>query len=1027
MKTKLLALLMTLSLVGYGQSLLKGRVTDENDQALPGVNVLIKGTSQGTVTDANGEYSLNSVAPDAILVLSFIGYTPQEVALGGRTTVDIKLVPDTQTLEEVVVIGYGTTTVKELTGSVSVVNGEQLTALNPVRIDQALQGQAAGVQISSASGSPGGALNIRIRGLSTNGDNNPLILVDGVPYSSDGLNALNPSDVESINVLKDASAGIYGVRAANGVIIVTTKQGRKNTKPSLEFSGYYGVQQTTKKLNLLTAREFAILKNEAFSAGGQAPPFSNVNLGNGTDWQDEVFQNAPIQNYNLNLNGGSEKSTYSIGGSFLNQEGIVGGAKAGYRRYNARLNFTTELAPKVTLQSVMLYTNERRKTLAENGISSVLFNTINASPVATPYNSSGGYAFLEDVAEVINPLAQISNTFNQSNVNKIVGKEELTYKINNNFELSGRAGYNYAIVDDKTFSPLVYYGSGKAQNTALNAALDPRTTEIATGVSIPIYNNVAETRTSYFNYNLEAFLNYNRTFQEFHKVKATLGASVFADVNKSLTGTGYNVPYNSNDFADISATDGTNLLNSTSSWQNESRLQSYFARAEYGYGSKYLLSALIRRDGSSNFGKNNRFGYFPAVSAAWVVSEESFFNTGLIEFMKVRASYGVSGNDKIGLFRYRALLGGEGVYPFNNQLVNGVAIGTLGNQDLKWETTKQTNFGIDLNLLNGKVEITTDYYIKKTNDLLFQPDISAISGAYGAGSSPPWVNGGDVQNSGFEFLINYNDVIGEDFRFNIGYNLTTIRNKVTALPAGVDFYEFGAFGVGGGTATRMQVGYPMGYFFGYKTDGVYQSAQEVTERGITQAGAQAGDLRFVDNDNSGTINFSNDSDKTIIGSPIPDVIMGINVGMSFKGIDFSATLYASIGNDILRNYERQQPLANLLSYKMERWTGPGSTNENPRLTTAANNNGVISDYFVEDGSFARIKNIQLGYTLPGTLTDKIGARKLRVYVAVNNLATFTKYRGYDPDFSTSSPVVSGIDYGFYPQAKTFMAGLNLNF
>jgi TonB-linked SusC/RagA family outer membrane protein len=426
MKTKLLALLMTLSLVGYGQSLLKGRVTDENDQALPGVNVLIKGTSQGTVTDANGEYSLNSVAPDAILVLSFIGYTPQEVALGGRTTVDIKLVPDTQTLEEVVVIGYGTTTVKELTGSVSVVNGEQLTALNPVRIDQALQGQAAGVQISSASGSPGGALDIRIRGLSTNGDNNPLILVDGVPYSSDGLNALNPSDVESINVLKDASAGIYGVRAANGVIIVTTKQGRKNTKPSLEFSGYYGVQQTTKKLNLLTAREFAILKNEAFSAGGQAPPFSNVNLGNGTDWQDEVFQNAPIQNYNLNLNGGSEKSTYSIGGSFLNQEGIVGGAKAGYRRYNARLNFTTELAPKVTLQSVMLYTNERRKTLAENGISSVLFNTINASPVATPYNSSGGYAFLEDVAEVINPLAQISNTFNQSNVNKIVGKEELT-------------------------------------------------------------------------------------------------------------------------------------------------------------------------------------------------------------------------------------------------------------------------------------------------------------------------------------------------------------------------------------------------------------------------------------------------------------------------------------------------------------------------------------------------------------------------------------------------------------------------
>jgi TonB-linked SusC/RagA family outer membrane protein len=1027
MKTKLLALLMTLSLVGYGQSLLKGRVTDENDQPLPGVNVLIKGTSQGTVTDANGEYSLNSVSSDAVVILSFIGYTPQEIPVGGRTSIDVKLIPDSRTLEEVVVIGYGTTTQKELTGSVSVVNGEKLTSLNPVRIDQALQGQASGVQISSASGSPGGGLNIRIRGLSTNGDNNPLILVDGVPYSSDGLNALNPSDVESINVLKDASAAIYGVRAANGVIIVTTKQGRKNAKPSLEFSGYYGVQQTTKKLDLLSAREFAVLKNEAFAAGGQAPPFANVNLGNGTDWQDEVFQDAPIQNYNLNLNGGSDKSTYSIGGSYLDQEGIVGGDKASYRRYNARLNFTTDITPKLTLQNVLLYTHERRKTLAENGISSVLFNTINASPVATPYTSTGDYAFLEDVAEVINPLAQISNTFNESRVNKIVGKEELTYKINNHFQLSGRAGYNYAIVDDKTFNPLVYYGSGKAQNTALNANLDPRTTEIASGVEVPIYNNVVETRTSYFNYNLEAFLNYDRTFQDLHKVKATLGTSLFADVNKSLTGTGYNVPYNSNDFADISATDGTNLLNSTSSWQNETRLQSYFLRAEYGYGSKYLLSALIRRDGSSNFGANNRFGYFPAISAAWVVSEESFFNTDLIEFMKVRASYGVSGNDKIGLFRYRALLGGEGVYPFNDQLVNGVAIGTLGNQDLKWETTRQTNIGVDLNLFNGQIEITADYYIKKTKDLLFQPDISAISGAYGAGSSPPWVNGGDVKNSGFELLINYSTTVSDDIRFNIGYNLTTIRNEVTALPAGVDFYEFGAFGVGGGTATRMEVGKPMGYFFGYKTDGVYQTAQEIAERGVTQPGAQPGDLRYVDKDGSTAINFGNDSDKMMIGSPIPDVIMGLNLGVNFKGIDFSATLYASLGNEILRNYERQQPLANLLNYKLERWTGPGSTNEHPRLTTAANNNAVISDYFVEDGSFMRIKNIQLGYTLPTTLTEKIGARKLRIYVAANNLATFTKYKGYDPDFSTFNPVVSGIDYGYYPQAKTFMAGLNLNF
>jgi TonB-linked SusC/RagA family outer membrane protein len=1056
MKTKLLALFfMMLSLAAHGQTLIKGQVTDETGQALPGVNVLIKGTSRGAVTDVKGEYTLSDVPADAVLIVSFIGYVSQEISVAGKSAVDARLVPDVKALEEVVVIGYGTTTVKELTGSVSSVSGSKLSSLNTVRVDQALQGQAAGVQISTASGSPGGALNIRIRGLSTNGDNNPLVLVDGVPYSTDGLNALNPSDIESINVLKDGTAGIYGVRAANGVIIITTKQGKRNSKPSIEFSGYYGSQQTTKKLDLLNAHQYAVLKNEAYAAGGQAPPFANVDLGKGTDWQKEVFQKAPIMNYNLNMNGGSDKSTYSIGGSYMNQEGIVGGDKASYRRYNARINFTTDIAPRLTLQNVLLYTNERRRTLPENGIASVLYNTTNASPATTVRNADGSYTYLEEFSDIINPLAQMANTFNQTGVNKLVGKEELTYKINDNFELSARLGYNYANVSSKTFSPLVYYGSGKAQNTATNPALIPDSitlyskevdsvrsngqwTKVNASYKIPRLNSVTETEQTFFNYNAEAFLNYNKTFNDIHHVKATLGISYFGDQGKSLSGTAYNVPYNSNDFADISAADGTNLLNNTSSYQYRSRLQSYFLRGEYGYKGKYMFSALVRRDASSNFGKNNRFGYFPAVSGAWVLSEEPFFQSDVFQFVKVRASYGVAGNDKIGNFRYRALLGGEGVYPFNNQLVNGVAIGTLGNQDLKWETTHQTNVGIDFSLFGGKLDITTDYYIKKTKDLLFQPDISAIAGAYGAGGSPPWINAGDVKNNGFELLVNYNDKIGEDFRFNIGYNLTTIHNEVTALPDGVQFIEGGAFGVGGTRPTRMQVGQPIGFFYGYKTDGVYQTAQEVTERGVAQENAQPGDLRFVDQDKSGDINFSNNSDKTKIGSPIPDMIMGLNLGLNFKGFDVSGTLYVSLGNDILRNYERDQPLANLLAYRLNRWTGPGSTNTDPRLFTSStqtNRNNVISDYFVEDGSFARIKNVQLGYTLPAAISKKIGATKLRIYVAANNLATFTKYRGYDPDLSaqfdpnnaSGSTLSSGIDYGFYPQAKTFMAGLNLNF
>lgn len=1027
MKSKLLAFVMLLSLAGYGQNTLKGRVTDENDQGLPGVNVLIKGTTQGSVTDANGEYRLDQVSPDGVIVFSFIGYISQEVAVSARTTVDIKMQPDIQSLQEVVVVGYGTSTVKELTGSVSVVNGSDLTKLNPVRMDQALQGQAAGVQISAASGSPGGALNIRIRGLSTNLDNNPLVLVDGVIYSTEGLNALNPSDIESINVLKDATAAIYGVQAANGVIIITTKQGKKGAKPSLEFSGYYGMQQTAKKLNLLNATEFAVLKNEMYAAGNQTAPYNNVNLGTGTNWQNEVFENAPIQNYNLNLNGGSDKSTYSIGGSFLDQEGIVGRDKASYRRYNARLNFVTDITPKLSLQNVLLYTNEKRKTLYENGISSVLFNTINANPISSPFNSDGSFSYLTDVSEVINPLAQMANTYNETNVNKVTGKQELTYKVNSAIQISGRAGYNYAIVDDKSFSPLVYYGNGKAQNTAADSELNPKQVEILPDIFIPVPSNVTETRSTYFNYSFEGFINFSKTFRDVHKVKGMLGTSLYGDVNSSNSGTGYNVPYNSWEFADISATDDKNLLNNTSSWQNKKRVLSYYGRAEYNFKDKYLFSAILRRDASSNFGKNNRFGYFPAFSAAWVLSEEEFFQSSLLQFVKIRGSYGVSGNDKIPLFRYRALLGGEAVYPFNDQLTNGSAIGILGNQDLKWETTHQTNFGADINLIQGKLEVGLDYYVKKTNDLLFQPDISAIGGAYGAGGSPPFVNAGDIKNTGLELLISYKTNIGEDLQLNIGYNLTTIKNEVTALPKGVDFYEYGAFSVGGGYATRMEVGKPIGYFFGYKTDGVYQTTSEITERGVTQQGAAPGDLRYKDLDNSGTISFGDNKDKTMIGSPIPEFTMGLNLGVNYKGFDFSTTLYASIGNEILRNYERQLPLSNMLDYKINRWTGEGSTNEHPRLTTAPNKNGELSDYFIEDGSFLRIKNIQVGYSLPKSIGTKIGARNIRVYVAANNLVTFTKYMGFDPDFSTNSPLASGIDYGFYPQARTIMAGLNLNF
>lgn len=1025
MKKLLLTLLLCFTAGAiYAQLTVSGQVTSALDgEGLPGASVVVKGTTIGTTTDVDGRYQLQVNDGDAILVFSFIGYESYETAVLNRSLIDVVLYEDIQSLQELVVVGYGTSTKKELTGAVASVSSDNIQALNPQRIDQALQGQVAGVNITSASGSPGGAMNIRIRGISTNRDNNPLILVDGIDYSVDGLNALNPSDIESISVLKDATAAIYGVRGANGVIFITTKKGSRNTKPSVEFNGYYGVQETSKRLNLLNAQEFAVLKNETYAAGGLSLPYTNTNLGKGTDWQDEIFQSAPIQNYSLSVTGGSDKTAYSIGGSYLDQEGIVGGDKSSFRRYNGRINLTTDLAPKVRFENVLLLSRETRKTLPENHISSVLYNTINASPLRNVRTTEGSFTYLEEFSDIINPKAQIANSFNEAITNKLTGKQELVYDINDHFDLTGRVGYNYAVVDYKSFSPLVYYGSGKAQNTAQDEDLTPNVID-----GVINHNNVREEKTVYWDYTLEAFLNYDKVFAEHHGVKATLGISAKHDEGSNLAGTGYNVPYNSYKFADISLTDPNHALNRTSSYQYSSRLLSYFLRGEYDYKQRFLFSAIIRRDASSRFGENNRFGYFPSFSGAWVISDESFFPSGLTDFAKIRASYGVLGNDRIENYLYIGQLDGLGIYPFDDELVNGIALGTMGNPDLKWETTHQANFGLDLTFLSGQLDLGVDYYIKTTRDLLFPPDVSGVLGAYGAGGSPPTINAGDVRNSGFEFLVTYNSQANNDLSFNVSYNLATLKNEVIGLPTGVDFFEYGAFSVGGGAATRMEIGYPIGYFFGYKTDGVYQSQEEIEARGVAQTGAQPGDLRFVDVNGDDVISFGDNTDKTMIGSPLPDVTMGLNLGVNFKGIDFSANIYSSIGNEILRNYERQQPLANLLNYRIGRWTGPGSTNEHPRLVESTEHkNNVLSDYFVEDGSFVRLKNIQLGYTFPSKLTERIGANHFRVYVSANNLVTLTKYMGYDPDFSSGSATEGGIDYGFYPQPRTFMLGATLKF
>jgi TonB-linked SusC/RagA family outer membrane protein len=801
-----------------------GMVKSDQDLGLPFVKVQVKGQSTGVTTDGTGFYRIKVAdSTKTVLLFSLIGYEKQEVQLNGRLSLDITLIELVNNQQEVVV-GYGTSKSKELTGATTKINGENVEKMSVARVDQALQGQVAGVNIATNSGSPGGSSNIRIRGLSTFGDNDPLILVDGVVYDSEGLNALNPSDIKSINVLKDATAGIYGVRAANGVIIVETKKGNVNSKPQIEYNGYWGQQQTSRKLDLLTAQEYAVIKNEMFGLSGQPLPFNNTNLGIGTPWQDSVFQVAPIQSHNLSISGGTLNTRYSIALGYFNQDGIVGGSKSNFSRYNARMNLSTDMSPKLKLNSVLLYSSDSRSTLPENGIGSVLYNTINAFPTVPIRKPNGQFSYMEEVSDIINPIAQMQNQYNWNTANKLVGKEEFIYNFNEHLSFTNRINYNVAFVDAKVFSPLVWYGEGKYANTAINEQLESPTVELAPGVEINRGAAVYEERSTFVDLTYESFFNYEKTFAENHKIKGTAGISIFQRKGSSLSGTGFGIPNNSVAYADISAnTAQGGYLNNVGSWEFTERLVSSFLRAEYSFKEKYLFSGILRRDGSSKFGENSRYGIFPTVAAGWLLSDESFFKVKFINYAKLRVSYGVSGNDQIPNFAYRGLLNGEGVYVFDDLITQGVAIGRPSNPDLKWETTRQLNIGADFTFWKN-LDFTTNYFIKNTFDLLFQPD---VTGSYGPGGYPPVINAGNVSNKGLELEFAYHIRKKKHFSTDLNFNVTTITNKVTKVPNGVDYIPGAGFSVGGDVATRFQEGYEIGYFFGYQTAGIFQTQAEI--------------------------------------------------------------------------------------------------------------------------------------------------------------------------------------------------------
>ena len=1014
----LLILFLFLSSFGFAQGFDVGGVVKETGSGLPipGVNIQVKNTTNGTATDYDGRFSLKGVSSGATLVFTYLGYKNLEYkVISSNSALSIMLVEDSKVLDEVVVIGYGTQRKREVTGAVSVVDSKTIEALKPVRIEQALQGTVSGVNVTTTSGAPGAALDIRIRGIATNGENRPTTIIDG--YIGE-LGLLNPNDVESITVLKDAQAAIYGTIGANGIILITTKSGKKNSKSKISYNTYSGFQETSRTLPMLNATEYALLLNESYANGGNAIPFPNVSgLGKGTNWQNEVFSTSvPIINHDISFSGGSDKITYSVSGSHLDQEGIIGRDKSGFLRNTARVSLGADVTERLKLKTNVIYTYFNRKSLNESGLGSVLFNALNTPATLTLYDANGDFTKVPTNTglgiEIINPLAQIANTYNDYNFKKINGNFGLDYKVFKDFTISSSIGFNTSNSESKSFAKQILYWINPSDK-----------------VFDVLRSSVSQSAINDNDYSFDLFGTYTKKIAENHNVVATIGNTIFKTFGNGLFATGFDVPYNSWEFADIALTRGISETAPTGSYNYDDRRLSYFARGQYDYKGKYLFSAMIRRDASTRFGPGNKVGYFPSFTAGWVVSDEGFFGSDkVINFMKLRGSYGTLGNDQIPPNGFRSQLNGEATYVFDGALVNGLATGQIPNANLKWEEARKFDVGLDLKLSQNKVSIVADYFIDTRADLLISNiPVSGINGTAAPGAGAPTINAGTVRNSGLEFAIDYKNKFTDNFSMSVGYNVTFLKNEVLEVNNGTGYIEGGAFSVGQQAPARMEVGHPMGYFYGLKTNGIFQNQAEVAAHpSQLSLGAEAnpGDLRFVDVNGDGIINSS---DRTNIGDPIPEATMGFNLQMNYKNFDFAIYTFASVGNDMVRNYERNLTDVNRLNYVLDRWTGEGSTNSTPRVTTSASGNSTFSSYFVEDASYLRIQNMQLGYALDPKYSEKVGITKIRLYAGVNNLYTFTKYKGFDPGASNGAPIGGGIDYGFYPIPRTYLLGLNINF
>ena len=1011
---------------------IRGRVTDDNGNPLQGVSVQLKGNTIGTMTDANGNFKIDLQSDNAILVFSYVGFESKEVNLGGRSTINVSLTPNVSGLNEVVVVGYGTQKKSVVTGAISSVKASDLENQQIGNLEQALQGRASGLTIASNSGAPGSAATVTIRGTTSlnDGANDPLYVVDGIVVGSGGIDYLNPNDIESIEVLKDAaSAAIYGARSSAGVILVTTKKGKAGGI-RVNYNGYYGTQAPAKKLKLLNASQYANLINEQSANDGGPVVFANPeSYGKGTDWQDLIFNNnARIQNHEVSISGGSEKATFYTSFGYYDQEGIVAPSISNYKRYNVRLNSSYKITKWLTFGQTAGYSHIHNKgnVAGNTDFGGPLSSALMMDPItkaiitdpaeadAVPYSTqpverdkNGNPYGISNyvVQQVTNPLAYIQTE--QGNYNwsdDIVGNVFLEAEPIAGLKIRSTVGTTLSYWGSESFTPLYYLNSN----------------QFSTQTSF------ARNRQKSANWNLENTVSYSRSISD-HNFTVLLGQGAYRDNNSSgVNVTYFNLPVNtfkeasmnySISAADISA-GGYEGINHT--------VSSLFGRLTYDYSGKYLFTGIIRRDGSSRFGSNNKFGYFPSASVGWVASKEDFFpGKQNINFFKIRGSYGITGSDVLGNFRYLSTVGGGRNYTFGDNLYEiGYSPDAPANPDLRWEQTSQLNFGLDMVLFNNW-NLTFDWYNKKTTGILQTIQFPAYVGATGSS----YGNVADMENKGLELELGYQKKIGQ-VKINVKGNVSHLKNEVTYLGDGKAFLDGGAkLQSSAYPLTRTAVGHAIGSFYGFKTEGIFQNQNEIDtyvgkDGSLVQPNALPGDFKWADMNNDGQIT---EADRTFIGDPIPDWSYGFSFNVSWKNFDLLVFGQGVAGNQIFQGLRRMDiPTANWQVEYLNRWHGEGTSNDYPRLTIKDKNKNMAnpSDFRLQNGDYFRIKTLQIGYSLPANTIKKAGFQTARIYLSSNNILTATKYNGFDPEIGGSS---YGIDRAIYPQARSFLVGLNLGF